>query len=318
MTTYRKFKKLTLATGLSAALLGITTSMVWAKTNLPELKSELQIMSGIIKTALTQGESKDGIKLRGLDVTYLSTQGVVFELTSSAHSRHFEFSFNGDSDFAVIPELPPIPPLPEIGDDEHNVFIEIDEEHWSEEVEESLRLASGAMNKAREKLRELNQQEREIAWEQREYTRRLRDIEFEMRNADSQRKADLLEEKTELESEIAELKEQQASVDKYAKQLAADQKQQAEQRMAQKKQQYSAFLSRFENNIATTLCKYGNGFRALPGDEHVTFVLSNFGSPQNNGSEDRIYVFKNQDIQSCVKDKITDKQLLTNAETYMF
>ncbi|MEP4888611.1 MAG: hypothetical protein ABJV04_01170 [Aliiglaciecola sp.] len=318
MTTYRKFKKLTLATSLTAALLSLSSSLVWAKTNLPDLKSELQIMSGIIKTAMTQGESKNGIRLRGLDVTYLSDQGVVFELTGSAQTRHLSFSFDGHNEFVVAPELPPIPPIQNMGDDEHNVFIELDEEHWSEEVEEAMRLASGAMNEAREKLRDLNQQEREIAWEQREFKRRLRDIEFEMRSADSQRKSQLEKEKSELEDEIAELKKRGSNLDKYSKQLEAEQKQQAEQRLAQRKQQYTEFLSRFEDNIATTLCKYGNGFKALPSDENVTFVLSNLGSAQNRGSEDRIYVFKNKDIQSCVKDKITVKQLLSNANAYMF
>ncbi|MDO6711518.1 hypothetical protein Q4567_12355 [Aliiglaciecola sp. 2_MG-2023] len=318
MKTYQKFKKLSLATTTVAVMFGLASSAVWAKTNLSELHSELQIMSGIMKTAMAQGENKNGIRLRGLEVTYLSAQGVVFELNSSAQNRHFSFSFDTNNEFVLAPELPPIPPLPVVGDEEHEVFIEFDDEHWSEEVEESLRLASGAMNKAREKLRELNQQEREIAWEQREYKRRLRDIEFEMRTADSQRKANLQEQKAELDAELAELKKRQSSVDKYAEQLEADQKQQAEQRLMQRKQQYSAFLTQFEDNVTSTLCKYGNGFKALPSDENVTFVLSNLGSAVKSGSEDRIYVFKNKDIQSCVKDKITPKQLLSNADAYLF
>ncbi|GAC15692.1 hypothetical protein [Aliiglaciecola lipolytica] len=313
-----RVKKLSLLTAIATALLGASSSNVWAKTNLPELQKELQIMSSIMQTSLLQSTDKKGIKLRGIDVTYLSGQGVVFELTSSAHHREFAFSFNSDGGMPEIAPIPPLPPLPIAGDHDQNVFIEFDDEQWSEVVEESLRLANGAISEAREKLRELHHQEREFAWEEREYKRRLRDIEFEMRSADAEHKERLNEQKAELEAEIAELKKRQKDVDKYSKQLEAEQKQQAEQKLAQRKQQYSAFLSHFEDNVASTLCKYGNGIKALPDDENVSFILSKLGSAEKSGAEDRIYVFKNKDIQSCVKDKMSPKQLLSNAEAYMF
>jgi hypothetical protein len=62
-----------------------------------------------------------------------------------------------------------------------------------------------------------------------------------------------------------------------------------------KNQQYIEFLNGFKDSIGNILCRYGAGIKALPVNENINFVLSNFGSVDSAGrgaKQDKIYVFK--------------------------
>lgn len=317
MTTFLNVKRAFITTSLALMISSMTAGSALAKTNLIELNNELEIMSSILKTSLKQGDKREGITVRNFEVTYLANQGVVFDVSTSSGRNSFTFEFWDGHDMIVAPK-PPVPPMPVIGDEDSTFLIDIEDGEWSEEVEAAMEHAHDAMEQARDRLRDLRQEERDFAWQLRNNERRLRDLEFQMRNADGERRKELTEEKNELQTEIKTLQSQQNEVEKLTKNLAEEQRQKAAEKLELRKKQYKAFLDQFENNVATTLCKYGNGLKALPESENVSFVLTRFGSAEKRSRQDRIYVFKNKDVQSCVRDKLSVKQLIERADGYVF
>lgn len=300
-------KKTVLA--LLVATMGLT--QVQAKTDLPELSKELDIMTGIMHTALRQSNNRAGIRFRSIEATYLANQGVVFDInTSSSGGWHLDLG-NVLSGISV-----PTPPAAISGHDGGWV-MEIDDDF----VDMATEMAEGvqdAMREARDRLRELREREREFSWEKREYERRKRDLEFEKRNADQDRKKQIEQQSEELEAELAKLKSKQAEVSEYAKQLEQEQKAKNAERQAAKREEYKRFLAGFEESVGDMLCKYGAGIKALPKDENVSFVLNKFGSEGSRKKQDKIYVFQHKDIEDCVRDKITPDTLLSQSNTYMF
>lgn len=306
--------KMLLSSVTAAALVVSPTATVYAKTDIKGLTSELEIMTNIMRTALAQGSQNNAYKVRKLDVTYLAGQGVVFDVTTSSGGRNMFFEIENMHHLVA----PPIPPVPPIGGEDREFIIEFDNDNWQESVEEAVEHAHEVMEHAREQLRDLRDKERDFAWQQRDAQRKLRDIEFEMRNADKTRSVELKEQQKQLEKDMAKLESQQREVEKVAEKLEQEQKQKAAQKREVQKQQHEAFVTLFESNVSSTLCKYGNGLAALDENEHVSFVLANFAHSERSNRQDRIYVFDNKDIQSCVKDKLTAKQLLAKSESYNF
>ncbi|WJG08628.1 hypothetical protein [Aliiglaciecola sp. LCG003] len=293
----------------------LTLGSSYAKTNLNDLGNELEIMTNILKTSMRQDSKDAGFKVRSLNVMYLANQGVVFEVATSSKQRNFIFEFNGDSEFFVSP--PEAPEAPHF--DAHGaVDFEVETEQWGEEFAQVFEQVQESIERSSHMMREIKQQEREFAWDLRESERRLRDLEFEIRAADSARQKELNAEKKDLEDKIKQLKYKQIEVGKYATKIEQEHKQKAAEKLAARKQQYAAFIGKFEDNVSSTLCKYGTGIKALPESEHVSFVLNNMGMPERGGQQDKIYVFKNKDIQSCVRDKLSPKELIQKAESYIF
>lgn len=298
---------------LFVASLGLT--QVQAKTDLPELSKELEIMTGIMQTALRQNNSRAGIRFRSIEATYLAKQGVVFEINTSNSGSSWHFDLGNVLSGISVP-TPPTPPVAVSGDGGSWV-VEVDDD-WVELAEEMAHGVQEAMRDAREKLRDLREREREYSWEQREYERRKRDLEFEKRNADEKNKKRIEQRTKELETELQKLKSKQAEVSKYAAQIEQEQKKQNAERNAAKQKEYKRFLAGFESSVGDLLCKYGAGIKALPDNENVSFVLSKFGSIDSRAKQDKIYVFKHEDIQDCVRDKIDANKLLSQSDTYMF
>lgn len=315
MHKVRTFGIKTLLSGMVASILiGLPTTAVYAKTDIKNLNNELEIMTSIMRSALSQGDQESAYKVRGLDVTYLSGQGVVFEVNTHSSGRQVFFEMGGGHNMVA----PPIPPVPEVTGDSNDFVFEFESDDWQRVMEDAVEHAHEAMEQARDQMRDLRHKERDFAWQHRDAQRKLRDIEFEMRNADKERSAQLQKQQKQLEKEISELESQQREVDKEAHKLAEQQKQKAAQKREAKLQQQTAFISQFERNVSTTLCKYGNGLAALAKEEHVSFVLVNFATGERSNKQDKIYVFQNKDIQSCVKDKLSAEQLLAKADSYSF
>ena len=240
---------------------------------------------------------------------------MVFEINTTNGGWHFDI---GDMISGLNVPVAPIPPINISGDDEQFVIEFESEQEWHEMAREATEAAQDALRDAQRKLRDLREKEREYSWEEREYERRKRDLEFEKRNADQKRRAKLEERSKELEKEMKQLESKRNEVSRYAKEIEEEQKVQQEKRKEAKKAQYTRFLASFEDSIGTVLCKYGAGIKALPENENVSFILPKFGSASHSSKQDRIYVFKHKDIQSCVRDKIDTNQLLSKANTYMF
>lgn len=291
-----------------------TIGSAHSATNMTELSKDLAIMSSILQTALQQGNDDKGIRFRNLDVSYLADQGVVFEVSTTKGGWNFNFDF-GD----IVNALPIAPraPVAPAGNGNHWV-IDIEQEDFEQEVEQAMEHAQDAMREAREQLRDLRNRERELSWEQREYERRRRDIEFEKSHADENDRKELEQEIKELNKEQEKLNTKRQEIDKYASEIEKEQQKQAQATKEAREKQYRAFLARFEENVADVLCKYGAGVKSMPDDEHVSFVLNGFGEEKGRDRQDKIYVFKNKDIKSCVAEKIDTNKLLSNAQTYLF
>lgn len=305
------FKKRILTKTVIALLLTTGGLSVHAKTDLKELTNELEIMTSILKTSLRQDDKDSAIKTRSIDVTYLANQGVVFDISTTRGSSHFNFEFSS------MPMVPPVPPVPTEGM-EREWVVEFENEEWSEVAHEAMEQAHEAMENVREQLRDLNERSRDYNWEIRDYERKRRDLEFEVRNADSQRKKEIQNDLKELDVEIKAIQLKQKEAQEFASQLEKEQKQQAEEKAKALNAQIKQFVGNFEKNVSSTLCKYGAGIKALASDENVSFVLSNFGNSSRSSKQDRIYVFSQNDVQNCVKDKLDAKKLLEKAEIYSF
>lgn len=277
-------------------------------TNYQALSKELEIMNSVLNTALKQETSQQAIKFRSMQTSYLANQGVVFTLTTSGRTTRVFF----ESGFPVPPPLP----VPEIDFSGSGVFSEEMEIELQETIHEALDSVKHHFSGNRGRLQDLRSESRDLAWEAREYERRKRDLNFELRNAESSRAKELKEDLKELEKELAELGKKQADLQAYSEKIESEQKALLEKKQAESEQAKKSFLASFEEGVADTLCRFGGGLRAIPNGENVSFVLRGFNDSQ--ASQDKIYVFKVEDVKKCVQEKIEESKLLASAIVYDF
>lgn len=308
----KKLIPMTIAIALSAASAD-------AKTKYDGMQQDLDIMQNIMQTALKGKRSKNNYRVRSVNATYLAKQGVVFNVnTSGTYGSLQSFVFPGLYTETFLPDNPPEPPIPT----EETIEMSLVEEKQLEAMLSlNERLAEGSFfpqSENQERLRQVTEQKRALEWEIREQKRRKRDLEFEKRTADQKQLKEIQEQ---LDSSAKELKKTQTEMQKtleYVNELKQQAKQSREKRMKRVNELRNSFLAQFENKIANVLCKYGAGLKSLPNSENVTFVLNRFGDKRDRKTEDKIYVFSADDVQACVRDKISADKLLTKADVYSF
>lgn len=305
----------------------IASLSVFANTDetLSAVHKDALIMQNILTTSLQQNTRRDGIRFRKIDMGYLASQGLVFDVyTSSSRNMHFNFDFENmvKSIEGMVSgiEAPPAPPAPEPGSDNFSFSFEISEEmeEYIDEVQERTR---EVMREHRERRRDLQERERDLNWEAREYERRVRDLEFEMRHAEDKRKQELEKEVKEVKSELDKLEAKKEQYAKKAKELQAEAQEREAKLEEAKTQMVKRFLADFEATIADTLCDYGSGLKSLSDSEKVNFVLKDFMRDDKRRSDkdmDKVYVFSLKDVKQCVQENISPNELLTRAQTYMF
>lgn len=283
---------------------------------LSTLNDELEIMTGVIDTALKQNNDRKGWRYRQLQTTYLANQGVVFTVTVSQGGARF-FAFDGGG-----LRIPPIPPLPAVapivvegGDSE--IHIELDRE-WEVFAEEAGRQVSEMFRESNSQLRDLRDRERELAWEHRELERRSRDLNFELRQAEGERRDDIKRELSEIEKQLERFSEREKELASYANEIEQEQKKRLEKQKKATEEAYKTFLANFESSIGNTLCRFGAGLRGLDDNENVSFVISDFVVGDDGKTKDKVYVFAKQAIKDCVQEKIEVSSLLSSATSYTF
>lgn len=299
---------------LALSMVALGTSLFsHAATQYAELSKELEIMNSVLATTLKQSSQSEAIRFRGLDTSYLAGQGVVFEITTSRGAWGLGLDLR-----QFIPAAPeaPIPPII-IGDDGHSVSIEF-EESWERVVEESVRGLEEAFRDASEQLRDVRSDSRELSWEMRELERRKRDLDFELRKADEERQREAREELQEIEQALAKLASKQSELEQYASTIESERKAKIAEQQRAREAADKAFLASFEEQVGDALCRFGAGLRALPEDEHISFVLKNFSADSQRQSQDRVYVFAQKSVKSCVQERINASKLLENATVYAF
>lgn len=309
-----------------ASLIGATLASSAVAQNLTELDKQLNIMSGVIDTALKQDTRKDGVRYRSIEATYLAKQGVIFTINTGGRGMMFDFDF-GDL-MSVLPSAPEAPEAPEthtvtvVTDgmhvETHGDYEFIYEQDWGEAADRVVRQVERIVRKTDEKLREFRSDRREIEWEIRELERRNRDLEFELRSADAERKRQIESEMKEIKSTMDSLQTREKELQDYAKELAEEKKAELEKQREMQQQAYKTFLANFESSVGDTLCSFGAGLRELPDDEHISFILKNFGKGDDGKAQDRVYIFSKKSVKSCVTERIKPSELLSKAEVYAF
>ncbi|TPV52339.1 hypothetical protein FJ444_21110 [Aestuariibacter sp. GS-14] len=306
-----------------ASLFGATLASSAVAQNLTELDKQLNIMSGVIDTALKQDTRKDGVRYRSIEATYLAKQGVIFTINTGGRSMMFDFDF---SDLmSVLPTAPEAPESHTVTVVTDGMHIETDgdyefvfEQDWEDTADRVVRQVERIVRKTDEKLREFRSDRREIEWELRELERRNRDLEFELRGADAERKRQIESEMKEIKSTIDGLQTREKELQDYAKELAEEKKAELEKQREMQQQAYKTFLANFEGSVGDTLCSFGAGLRELPDDEHISFILKNFGKGDDGKAQDRVYIFSKKSVKSCVTERIKPSELLSKAEVYAF
>ncbi len=293
----------------------LSSLAVQGTAKLDSLNDELEIMSGVIDTALKQNNDREGWRYRHLQTTYLANQGVVFTVTvNQGGTRIFKIG-----DGFHVPPMPPLPAVAPIVIDGggSDVHIELDRE-WEEFAEEASRQVTEMFRETNSQLRDLRDQERELAWEKRELERRSRDLSFELRQAEGERRDEIKRELKEIEKEQARYTEREKELASFADELEKEQKESLAKQKQARDAAYKQFLANFESSIGNTLCRFGSGLRGLDASENVSFVINNFVIDDEGNTKDKVYVFKNSDIKACVQEKLDVSGLLSSATSYAF
>ncbi|MFC3120286.1 hypothetical protein [Agaribacter flavus] len=306
-------RALTLSSLLSLAAINQAVS-----ADLERLDNELEIMSGIIHTSLKQESDPKGVRYRSIDASYLAKQGVVFKINTTGSS----FIFSDGLTERFIEFFPegintPIFSINTNGGEDFSFEVKTDVD-WNEVTADAMIEIEEGMHELSEHLRELKNESRELAWESREYERELRDLRFRQRAADRNAKAELDTETKALEKAIAKVKEKEAQIKARAEKIATVKKEQVTKQKEAREKAYKSFLVSFEDRVSQALCSFGGGLKALPNDEHITFVLQNFSLDSAKKNKDRVYVFSNEQVKRCVQSKIKADTLLSKAEVYEF
>lgn len=283
-----------------------------AATNYAELSKELEVMNSVLVTSLRQTSANEAVRFRGLETSYLAGQGVVFEVSTSRGAWGVDLDVR-----QFIPNIPEAPVAPIIiGEDGNSISIHVNED-WEHMIEDTVRGFEEAFREASEQMRDVRSDARELSWEVRELERRKRDLNFQSRNSNEKKQQELKEQLAEIEQEMAALRARQQELNEYADKIEAEQKVQVEKQKEAAMQADKAFLAAFEERIGDTLCRFGSGLRALPKEEHISFVLKNFDSEQRV-KRDRVYVFTQKNVKDCVQEKSDAGELLQQATVYSF
>ncbi|RUO58707.1 hypothetical protein [Pseudidiomarina insulisalsae] len=300
---------------VSAVALALTTSAM-AQTDQQqrgELRKQLEIMNSIFSTALQQeqqGEKARMIARDRLSYNYLAGQGVVYR-TRIGGSRIMFFDGN-------VP-LPPMPEMPEIEGISHIELRAAAAEGLAaaSEALENIEIVTedvyGNENGNIRVIRTVTDNVRENAREVRELRRRERDLELAKENANGEQSAEL---NRKLEQVRAELRETEQALDEARAEITEAREQLREEgqaRRAKLAEEKAERLAKFEQTMASTLCDYGRTLRALPAQEHVTFVIEGAGV-EEHGGDDKIYIFSKRQLEQCQ----SPGDLLSKATTYSF
>lgn len=303
-----------------------------SKNNMQEIRDEVSIMLNIFQATLKQRKNDKSIQFRAESVTYLAHQGVVFNIDSGRHSgSFFGGDFGGMMNAIPIAPKPPVTPRSSqrsggnrfemnMGDREIEV-VNFDPSEIEVMVQRFIKHGESYDDDMRDNIRDLNEEQRELVWKKRELERTRRDLDFQKRNADAESSTEISQELAEINKEEQVLVTKTKELEKHMQEMQADYQKEVAKRKAAKSKVYNQSLALFEETVGRLLCRYGAGLRTLPENENISFVLSDFMQAEDGSAfqtHDKVYVFKQKDVISCVIGKQDQEQLLSKANTYLF
>jgi hypothetical protein len=299
---------------LSAIVSGMFLAMSAnaAESNYNDMHKQINIMSNIIKSAVSDQSDGKRSKINNIQSTYLRGQGIVFTI-SSASSLHQWGNYNFNF---VMPEVP-VAPVASVNSDAFDA-LDID---ISESISDAFAVAGSGYERAiefyqseRESSRELRDQQRDLAHEIRDVEREKRDLNFQLQRANDERKSELKAELETLSKEAERLALSRQELTKQNNKIQAQQKAKQSERAKERSHYYKELTAA----LADTLCLYGNGLRALPKDENVSIILKSAGEKSGDRYKDNIIVFVKKDISACSSDQIDVASLLNKSDRYQF
>lgn len=297
---------------IAASFTSISALAQDKNSQIQAISEELVIMDSVLSTAFKQASDDQDIKFTRMHSRYLANQGVVFTISSTQSSWRMRFTKSTYFPSSIAP--PPPPPLPAVGGN----YIFSDSDDVEPELVERLEAARGRLSDTADRLREYTGAARDGAWQMRDLEREKRDLVFEQRTASAERKKAIEARQLLIEQELAEIKRQQELQAKEIEKVREARKAELEKQRQATKAASQSFIETFEQSVASNLCRFGSGLRALPSDQNVSFILENINSGQDNMAQSRIYVFSAADMKKCVQEKITEGQFLENATVYNF
>ncbi|MGJ8680346.1 hypothetical protein [Paraglaciecola sp.] len=316
---YKLIKKTVIALTLGGLLMNTAQAKnAQPVSNMQEIRDEVGIMLNILQATLKQRTTSSNIRFRADAATYLAGQGVVYDIDTGRHRGHF-FGIDLGGILSQIPNVPAAPKIIQTG--ENHIEIDINED----EIERMVRAYVGHdddyVHDSQDRIREVAEQERELAWQKREYERTRRDLDFQKQSSDSETRKELNEEVAELERKVEKLAKKAKELKQYKVEMTTEYKRELTKRQAAKSKLYSQSLALFEEKVGKVLCRYGAGFKSLPENENISFVLSDFMQADDDSTfqtHDKVYVFNQKDVLQCVTGKLEKNELLSRANTYLF
>ncbi|MDN7136134.1 hypothetical protein [Pseudidiomarina terrestris] len=312
-------RTLAVVSAIAVALLGSAGAQADQQQR-EELRKQLEIMNSIFTTALDQERSEDGqgnLRSNRLSFNYLAGQGVVYRTKLGGGHRVF---FNGGVPMPPMPDLPHLDGIESIeleaamaeglaaaGEVMREIEVVTDEIVINDgEVYFTSDDGDGKVKVVRQVSRKM----RDHAQQVRELRRQVRDLELARANADDGKAIEkqLTEVREQLRKSEEKVASARAELDEAKTQLQA----RAAEHRAKRAEQRAQQLAQFEQTMTSTLCNYGRTLRALPDQEHVTFVVEGAG----NGADgsDKIFIFNKQQLENCS----SASDLLAKATTYSF
>lgn len=285
-----------------------------ADVDYSELAEEIEIMQQVFTTTLKKDNKDTGVKVGKIDAKYFANQGIVFDVATNGGSFSYFFSssssnptFDFDFDFSDIEFL---------------TFDSVDLQEHQHSIQEALSEATVLqrenLREITDQLRNLQSQLRDQEWQLRDVEREKRDLNFELNQADEVRKKEIKEELKALHKASEKANADKQSLKDAAKEISEKRQQKAKLKREKRQEVNQAFLSHFEKDVTDTLCRFGSALRALPKDEHITFMLNKFDVSMENKKASRYYVFPADSVKRCAQEKISPSDLLAKATVYDF
>jgi hypothetical protein len=286
-----------------------------ASNDYSEMQQQLNIMNNIIKSSTAEKREKKSFRVTAVDSIYLHGQGVVFTLsTSSSLGRWGRFDHNFPmpviSPTAPIAPVSRMPPVSMDGSFNQEINIAVNEAMASVDFEQVIE----QLQEHQEEFGELRNEQRELAYDVRNIEREKRDLQYQLRHADKDSQKELIAQKKALELRKVASDKKRKALEAQINKIKANNKKQYQEREKQR-------LDYFKNltkSLAQTMCMYGNGLKALPKNERISFILKNGGDKVKRQHNDLIFVFNKRDVNACLSDEINVDKLLTKAKLYQF
>ena len=317
--------------------------------DLPELRQQIQIFSGILQEGLELNETPGflGVNSGRVATVYLRHQGVVFEIRTPLANQRNRISLNAlassirslsgttnpfeimarqrsaggpsanaeltQSDDLTDRSGPDAMESPSASDYQSTIDTAIrDAGRGARMLVEIEAIDDSALESLRQELDDLASQVRESL-------RQLR--QFEDQESGNQLSADDggLPQRIISPQQAGELQEALQQFAIQARQMAADLDERYQLARSEYQQQWRHKVGVFEDSLFGLLCDYGATLRELPESEHVTVVLVGLGADTDQAlPANRIHVVTKRDLLACQSDDLDPQGLQQQAASYNY